>query len=69
MMSCGLVGRCQHLLRVGVADFSEMLVINNTTLHDALEKKSYPYIAGVTIMQLASHMRLISVAHAVCPSK
>jgi len=23
---------CQHLLRMGVADFSEMLVINKTTL-------------------------------------
>ena len=35
---------CQHLLRVGVADFSEMLVINKTTLHDALEKNSLTLI-------------------------
>jgi hypothetical protein len=40
MMPCGLVGRCQHFLRVGVADFSEMVVINKTTLHDTLEKSS-----------------------------
>jgi hypothetical protein len=38
MMPCGLVGGCQHLLRVGMADLSEMLVINKTTLYDALEK-------------------------------
>ena len=41
---CGLVGGCQHLLSVGVADFSGMLVSNKTMLHDALEKSSLTLI-------------------------
>jgi hypothetical protein len=44
MMPCGLVGGCQHFLRVGMADFPEMLVINKITLHDALEKSSLTLI-------------------------
>jgi hypothetical protein len=40
VIPCSLVDRCQHLLRVGVADFSEMLVSDKTALPHTTEESS-----------------------------